>query len=197
MDKQRAFGGRIELQCEQCGHRFTRPASRAKARSFCSRTCFYASGVHRENAIKANKVKSPNGGKREVRCTRCDAPFTRFLSQTHDGPMFCSRLCQKAHAIEAPNRQVTSGGYIKIFVGRDYPGATGHGHMFEHRKVMQDHLGRPLFRHENVHHLNGQRDDNRLENLELWSHSQPCGQRVTEKLAWAREFIALYESVDI
>lgn len=62
----------------------------------------------------------------------------------------------------------------------------------EHRMVMEAHLGRPLMRHESVHHKNGVRDDNRIENLELWSRSQPYGQRVTDKIAWAREILALY-----
>jgi len=64
---------------------------------------------------------------------------------------------------------------------------------FQHRVVMEEILGRSLLKHENVHHINGVRDDNRPENLELWSKSQPAGQRVTDKLAWAREIIALYE----
>lgn len=63
---------------------------------------------------------------------------------------------------------------------------------YQHRWVMEEILGRELLREEEVHHINGVRDDNRPENLELWTKSHPCGQRVEDKVKWALELVALY-----
>jgi len=80
----------------------------------------------------------------------------------------------------------------RIVTRPDHPNANKFGRLPEHRFIMSEVLGRPLLAEENVHHRNGNRLDNRPENLELWVKSQPCGQRVQDLVVWARDLLERY-----
>ena len=69
--------------------------------------------------------------------------------------------------------------------------------MKQHRYVMEQYLGRALLPGEEVHHRNGDRTDNRIENLELWSTARPSDGRAVDKLAWAQELIRDYTDLHV
>ena len=75
-----------------------------------------------------------------------------------------------------PKRRKDKQGYVYVAGGG-----------VEHRLVMSELLGRDLRAFENVHHKNGVRHDNRIENLELWAKPQPAGQRLEDLVAWVCE----------
>lgn len=89
---------------------------------------------------------------------------------------------------------VNSSGYRMIY-RPNHPNSYSNGHVLEHVFVYSEYLGRPILDSENIHHKNGDRLDNRIENLELWSTSQPPGQRIEDKVMWAKEIINLYGNV--
>lgn len=156
----------------------------------------------------------PGGSKTHSRTrahvSECPWCSSKFLKSAYDlEQQFCSRRCGVQASVAAGTRADQSGtngtnwkggrridhrGYVLLWAP-DHPSRanTAKPYVFEHRLVMEARLGRFLQPHENVHHINGQRDDNRDENLELWSTWQPCGQRVKDKMKWVWEMVELYE----
>jgi len=84
-------------------------------------------------------------------------------------------------------------GYLTIKIGE---GKGAKDWVKHHRYVMEQHLGRSLESFENVHHINGNKQDNRIENLELWITSQPKGQRVQDLIEYAEWILKNYKKQD-
>jgi len=103
----------------------------------------------------------------------CETCGKAFYARKSDRTRFCSNAC----GLRGPNHPHWTGGrYFRkgyVFVIPPWDDRIGvamrdnRGYVAEHRLVMARALGRPLDRREHVHHINGDRADNRLENLEL------------------------------
>ena len=105
--------------------------------------------------------------------------------------MHYQRLRKNGYFEAFNQKQLDPKRYITLYKP-NHPNSNQKGRISEHRFVMSEHLGRPLHEDENVHHINGDRHDNRIENLELWSSAQPKGQRVEDKLEWAITILRRY-----
>ncbi len=111
------------------------------------------------------------------------------------------RRAEKGQPLDAPPRsgakvprgtwrawRVNSEGYVERT--RLLPDGTVEK-QYQHRTVWES-ANRPLRDGETIHHKNRIRNDNRIENLELWITAQPAGARVEDVLEWARWVIQQY-----
>lgn len=171
----------VEKSCEVCGKLFKVPPVRAKTAKACSHEC-------------AAKVRTESRGKRyaSVACRQCgtsfDVPFAHLGRR-----VFCSRACKEASpSTRARKASLTGGanpawkgGVVKRPDGYVYEAAihpmVSNGYVLQHRLVIERALIRMNPSHHflgdvgggyvgllpfvEVHHVNGDRGDNRLDNL--------------------------------
>jgi len=140
----------------------------------------------RKNNISYNKIASKfglNGHTIAKICEKADIEFTDLRYGENNVNW-------------VGGRRVNQNGYVEITIPIDHPFRdamrANRGTCMEHRFIMAEHINRPLEAHEDVHHINGNRSDNRIENLELWSTRQPRGQRIEDKVEFALEILSLY-----
>jgi hypothetical protein len=188
----------VEFKCQECGGAFFMENSYVTAYRvkfgkdpmYCTREC--SAVGRRKTADEKHKTNCKNCGEEFYR-TRRKGSGTIYNTQ-----MLCSKQCKREwtskvfrekHGVPEITRRERRGYILLRIPARDGREAY---EILEHRYNMQQHIGRELFEEETVHHINGDRFNNDIKNLELFSSNHGPGQRVADKVQFAIEILTLY-----
>ena len=172
------------LTCLHCNDEFK---TREKKRKFCGQSCWrkYRKDHPEQYPCLAIRAFNPNpkgsGKTVEIVCDNCGKATRLHWSKRRGKVKFCDQICHSEYMRKHPEAtahyrggNVTAAGYRRI------------GQRFEHRLVMEAHIGRSLLRREIVHHKDGDKLNNDISNLELMNNAEHSKRHFSGRVLDAR-----------
>jgi hypothetical protein len=153
----------------------------------------------RLTVLEPKWIVKENGSKQKGWICRCECGTVKFYLTHHiksgktkscgcyNREVAKARMTGENNPYWKGGKVVNRRGYMVIKHGE-------HRGKLEHRYVYETHYGIKLKTHQNIHHINGNRLDNHIENLELWDTSQPGGQRIEDKILYYHSLINEYKN---
>lgn len=170
---------RVDRICKYCGKEFKIWNCTIKRGSgkYCSRECYISANKGENNSLW-------KGGKIVQSCEICSKSFKIFPSRKGIRK-YCSKECGRIgiaitnhysrKGVNSPNwnggRHINKHGYVMVHDENGGKYRKG-SYVIEHRKVMENHIGRELLFSEIVHHIDGNRKNNDIENLKLMTRKE-------------------------
>lgn len=194
---------KLKTNCHNCSKIILKNKKHAENSKniYCSRKCMYEKRNEDKqgNCEKCNSLIFYTGKREHDLCVKC----YRIIYDKKNIHLKTSNKLRKQrlrkskgfpddHKFKNENgKGCIKRGYKTIRMP-SHPNAFKNGEMLEHVFIMTHFLKRPLKKGEIIHHKNGIRNDNRIENLELWDKSHPSGQRVEDKIKFFIEFLEFH-----